>query len=551
MQTPARWPNALWSDKSLLEWKRWASFDNSKPWGPSKYKKGQPITFYDSGPLSESGLDVTGAMMIGNIAHMDTFVGVVTQHAANSSSFDAKYEVDAMGNTKSSNSIYFLEGLASFVDEPSEFAYDPPSGELVLCTADGKSPQGRELRHKTQAYAFNISNSPHLHLANLSLFGTTINARGGIPRLQLSSIEFNFPSFSRRMLGDIRTAVPTVISAAAGADAAASGALTARGKPVNPADSSFNVFNCSWIGADGTAVDYFGTHGNWTNNLFRYNDWTGADTDNHRGMGSTVLLASMGSHDVFVRNTLYGNGPSVGYGAGAATTSVLNRCERQADISNDGACIQIRSSSAANSTLAHNWALLSAKGLRLDSGSNSEFVPDERNNTIHGNVAMWTNGFELKNDFNFYTANLALWPPPFPLHGSAATEVLRVDNSRFKGENAHSIVQSNVASSWLTPLAGVTSNNVLDKDVGAQLRDPANYDFRPIKGSAVAKQAAGPYPYVEPESQCEYLIPGRQARGSECESVVVSASVSASVIVRVAVNVRETPMTTYIILRTL
>ena len=32
--------------------------------------------------------------------------------------------------------------------------------------------------------------SPHLHLANLSLFGTTINARGGIPRLQLSSIEF-------------------------------------------------------------------------------------------------------------------------------------------------------------------------------------------------------------------------------------------------------------------------------------------------------------------------------------------------------------------------
>ena len=135
MQTPARWPNALWSDKSLLEWKRWASFDNSKPWGPSKYKKGQPITFYDSGPLSESGLDVTGAMMIGNIAHMDTFVGIVTQHAANSSSFDAKYEVDAMGNTKSSNSIYFLEGLASFVDEPSEFAYDPPSGELVLCAA--------------------------------------------------------------------------------------------------------------------------------------------------------------------------------------------------------------------------------------------------------------------------------------------------------------------------------------------------------------------------------------------------------------------------------
>ena len=59
----------------------------------------------------------------------------------------------------------------------------------------------------------------------------------------------------------------------------------------------------------------------------------------------------------------------------------LNRCYGQADIDNDGVCLQIRSSSATNSTMALNWVSHSAKGLRLDSGSNTAFVPAEVNNS--------------------------------------------------------------------------------------------------------------------------------------------------------------------------
>ena len=59
--------------------------------------------------------------------------------------------------------------------------------------------------------------------------------------------------------------------------------------------------------------------------------------------------------------------------------------------------------------MLQNWAAYSAKGLRLDSGSNTAFCPDEVNNTIDRNVAFQTNGMELKNDYNSYTANLALW----------------------------------------------------------------------------------------------------------------------------------------------
>merc|ERR1712070_1068885 len=146
-----------------------------------------------------------------------------------------------------------------------------------------------------------------------------------------------------------------------------------------------------------------------------------------------------------------------------------------------------------------NWASESGKGFRLDSGSNSEFVKDEVNNTIRGNVALWSNGFMLKNDYNYYLNNLALWSPNVPLHGSDHDEVFRVDSKRFASENTHSVVESNIASSWEEPMHGVMSKdspNVLDAEARNQLRDPANYDFRPVHGSEVAKTGAGPYDVV-------------------------------------------------------
>lgn len=199
----------------------------------------------------------------------------------------------------------------------------------------------------------------------------------------------------------------------------------------------------------------------------------------------------------------------MGYACGRGARIELNRCYLQADLANDGACIQIRSGAATGTTLAHNWASDSVKGFRLDSGSNSAFCPSEINNTIVGNVAMWTNGFMLKNDYNTYANNLALWPPRSAVHGSRASHVLRVDTTRYKGENGHSIVKGNVATSWSpNALPGVmdkTHPNVLDGAVWQQLRDPEHYDFRPREGSIVAQSGAGPYGLG-----AQYWIPGRR-----------------------------------------
>ena len=135
MSTPARWPNALWSDRSVFNFSRWRTFNGSAPWGPSSYKRGQPMTLYDAGGadgLGASGLSAKGAMFIGNIAHDDTFVGTVTAHSAGDDSFEVTMGplLDKMGNTKPGNSIYFLDGLPSFVDQPTEWAFSPADRKL-------------------------------------------------------------------------------------------------------------------------------------------------------------------------------------------------------------------------------------------------------------------------------------------------------------------------------------------------------------------------------------------------------------------------------------
>jgi hypothetical protein len=356
-----------------------------------------------------------------------------------------------------------------------------------LKTKDGKSPQGHDVKHKVQTYALNITNSKNFKVSNMKFFGTTLNAANGIPGLTLENLEFRYPSFSRRMLKDHTIAAPTVI---------------------NDKGSSFTVYNCSWYGADSLTLSYQGTSPVFRNNLWEYNDWTGTDRNTHSGLGGWILDASGGANDVFERNSMLNNGPSVAYTCGKGSMVRLNRLMGEAAIQNDGALIQVRSGAATNTVVEQNWMYESAKGLRLDSGSNTAVVPEEKNNTISQNVAMYTNGMMLKNDNNFYINNLALWGPNMKVHGSYPSAVFRVDTGRSTDENKHSVVESNVASS-ATQERGVTRKgheNIYNDKIEDQLRDPNNLDFRPRQGSQVDTLKAGPYLLADDK---KYWIPGR------------------------------------------
>ena len=517
MMTPARWPNAFWHDKSVFDWSRWGRFDPSKPWSPgSSTKANASLRFYDScGPsgLGVSGFNATGAVIVGNIAHDDTFTGRVIEHAPGSCSFEAVFPlVDKWGNTKEGNSIYFLEGLLAFVDAPTEFAYDEASRTLIIATDDGISPDNHSIRFKSKDYALNITSAKHLTVANLTFFGSTVYAVGKIPGFRLDSLNFSFPSFSRRMIGDLHAPDGTVLRAEAN-----SVSYDTRAQfQLDPQDSSFTITNCSWYGADGPVFSYYGTALTFTNNLIESNDWSAADDDGHQGMGSAVLKSYCGSHDLIQRNTARGNGPSVVFAPGNSSTVALNFCTAEADCDNDGACFQIRSSAASNTRVEQNWVWQSVKGFRLDSGSNTAFCPEEVNNTITHNVAFLSQGFELKNDFNYYYNNLAIWGPrngSVRDGSSVASAVFRIDVDRFPSENKHSTLGGNVATSVTTDYRGIVplnAPNIFDDEVWRQFRDPWNRDFRPVAESAVTKFGAGPYEWATTKPDTGVVwIPGR------------------------------------------
>ena len=67
--------------------------------------------------------------------------------------------------------MYFLEGPPALLDQPGEWSYSTTEQKLRVRTPSGASPAQHRLTHKVQTYALNITESPHLTLANLSFLG--------------------------------------------------------------------------------------------------------------------------------------------------------------------------------------------------------------------------------------------------------------------------------------------------------------------------------------------------------------------------------------------
>ena len=71
--TNARWPNALWSDKTIFDSQNWAH-------SSTQSSRGLMIDGGGSHKLAESGLDATGAMAVLNVGSFCTFTRRVLKH---------------------------------------------------------------------------------------------------------------------------------------------------------------------------------------------------------------------------------------------------------------------------------------------------------------------------------------------------------------------------------------------------------------------------------------------------------------------------------------
>ena len=134
MMTNARWPNALWSDKTVFLNKYWGKSARSSTRG----------RMVDNGDLdlAGSGLNATGAMAILNIGSFNTFTATVQSHTPRQNFFTYN---DTFGdiNFKPWRNQYFLEDKLEFLDNAGEWFYNKKTKTVYVKTLDGESPQGR------------------------------------------------------------------------------------------------------------------------------------------------------------------------------------------------------------------------------------------------------------------------------------------------------------------------------------------------------------------------------------------------------------------------
>lgn len=307
MMTNARWPNAMWSNKTVF---------NSSYWAKSSKQSTRGV-MVDNGSknLAGSGLNATGAMAVLNIGSFNTFTAIVRSHKPGSASFT--YD-DKFGPIKFNPVMnqYFLEDKLEFLDQPEEWFYDQDTRTLYVMTPDGKSPEGRDVRGKVMAYAFNVTNCSLVIFQKLTFFGTTmwastVDNNNFINNLTLHSINFSYPSYTRRMLRDTAPAQWTKVNA---------------NKNKNGLNT-LTFFNNTFFGTDGVALEFSGLNVTLDNNLFEYNDWTAANTVYASGGLGTIVSNGVG--DVYVRNTLRFNGASSGLRPGLRPIVRFNHLHHQ------------------------------------------------------------------------------------------------------------------------------------------------------------------------------------------------------------------------------
>merc|ERR1719348_2727845 len=167
--TAARWPNALWSDKTIFNNSFWGKCGKSSEYG----------TIVDDGSLglSSSGINATGAMAILNIGSFNTYVRPVLQHEPGSASFTYNHDMGSVHWTPSHNQ-YYLEASLGLLDNPGEWFYDVNTKILHLIPPSGECPDPlrESLRGRTMDYGLTITNTTRLTIANITFLASTIHA---------------------------------------------------------------------------------------------------------------------------------------------------------------------------------------------------------------------------------------------------------------------------------------------------------------------------------------------------------------------------------------
>jgi hypothetical protein len=515
MMTPARWPNAVYGTEKF--------WDQDATWAHQNINSTNGLMVdesHDNVNLADLDFSVKGAMAVMNIGHWMTYTRKIKNHIQKTNLFT--YEpVKFFKTGKSTKKVigdgrYFLECKLELLDQPQEWFYDPATKELYLWPDDGKDPTGRNIRGKTQTYAFDINKTDGIRIADLNFFATTFSVQYS-SHFTIENCNLQYFSYSKRMLGSeggIDTAGWSIMTRIIGPNG-----------PNGPDESgTYNtVKNSIFEHSDGSALYLVGRGDRIENCYFSDLDWA--------GIGQWTIRMAPGTEGIFRRNTVHHTGSGQTFksdlGCLIEFNHFYNNCLMQGD------CGQFQISPRyQNATVArYNWVYHGPlnpakrnnnKGIRFDGHYARSPRETGRNVTAHHNV-VWDSGMMLikMNEHKIYN-NLCF-------DNTLTDFVIQADKKDRNGENADTITWNNLAGQLSGsradpnfPIPGIHSKNWVG-DIRTQLRDPDNFDFRPkpdsdlidagyqfgpITNNYLGKNPdVGPYECGDPN----YWIPGYQA----------------------------------------
>ncbi|MGL1888963.1 MAG: DUF1565 domain-containing protein [Reichenbachiella sp.] len=458
MMTSARWPNAnAWS---MDMW------DKENTWGHQE-ESSTDGNFIDDGQrdLAGTGIDFTGSIAIMNTGSWLSFARKVNTHGAGSNSFTYD-EIGSEYHHKTQNGSYFFEASYACLDVENEWYYDATTKELFFIPPNGTDPNELSIHGKTDTYAFDIDNSSQIKMIGLNFFATTINFTNST-YLTIKDCNFDYPSYSKRMLGEIETAAPTTIAAS------------------KYNDSYNTVKNCRFEKADGTGLFMTGKNDLIENCYFHDIDYScvGELNDN-------VLNIRDANYLTLKYTTIDWGGNSLGIKVGKSSEVAYCEVSNIGFLQHDGAAIQASENDVDGINLHHNWVHDCIKfALRFDSPWN-----DGDTYGINGIMAynVFWNAKPIipKGDHHFIYNNTGFNNEGFDI-GIYSDETHGGFNYSTETRNNLVFAISGSNSKTITPYNGIDENNWIGNDlsptleVSSQLNDPENLDFRPKTNSAL------------------------------------------------------------------
>ena len=410
LQVLARYPNALWSDKSVFyAVENW--FRSTTP-GVHNLATGEGL-LRDTGKcadpstccakcnthdLAASGVDATGALAVLELWSCDTGVERILRHDAGGDQgagggagvlhYNATW-VGLCDTYRGGDGRYFLQGARSLLDGPEEWLLSKTtttSNEILVA----KRPRaGAKVTGRVSDYALMVTDTTWLVVANLSFHATTLSASGGtIGNITLSSLEFNYSAVSRRAVND--TSPPVGLTAWVDTTAADTTSTPtpqhtpqhtplARPRPPPTPPSGLVIEDVVVRYSDGPAMMVSGLKTTMKDCLFEWNDWTtvggswpeGVPRHGKAHRATTVWV----DDDAGVRLqylTFRNNGAAQSINAGGnvqpgCAAPLVEMCSfsSQLAIQDDGSFVE--GGGARSTTYIRNWATDSGKGgLRWD-----------------------------------------------------------------------------------------------------------------------------------------------------------------------------------------